>query len=102
MKPVVISMLGLISGVCLSMAGCHAEGKKVFQSNRCPECHTINGKGGSAAPNLSNVGSRRTPEFIRQQIRDSKINYPNTNMPSFKNLSDKDMNALVDYLSSLK
>ncbi len=97
-------VLAFLAGVFISLMGCemHAKGRKVFESNRCPECHTINGKGGSGGPNLTYVGNRRSREFILQQIKNPKKNNPNTNMPSFGSLQEQDIMALVDYLSSSK
>jgi cytochrome c553 len=91
-------------GSFLIITGCQANsrGAKVFATNRCPECHVIDGKGGSVGPNLTYVGSRRSRAFIIQQIKDSKVNNPNTNMPSFGNLPEQDINSLADYLSGLK
>jgi putative heme-binding domain-containing protein len=80
----------------------HTRGKQLFQQNRCIECHTINGVGGSSGPNLTYVGARRSREYIIQQIKDPKSHNVNTNMPSFKDLSDQDLKDLVDYLTSLK
>jgi mono/diheme cytochrome c family protein len=83
-------------------AGCemHTRGKQLFQQNRCIECHTINGVGGSSGPNLTYVGDRRSREYIIQQIKDPKSHNVNTNMPSFKDLSDQDLKDLADYLTS--
>lgn len=99
----VASSLFLISAALLP-AACemHMKGKKVYDSNRCKECHTIKGTGGSAGPNLTYVGRRRSREFILKQLKDPRKNNPNTNMPSFGNLAEEDINALIDYLASMK
>jgi mono/diheme cytochrome c family protein len=84
------------------LAACESQGAKLFWNNRCKECHTIDGKGGSSGPNLTNVGGKRTREYIVQQIKDPKSHNPNSDMPSFRNaLSEQDINALADYLSGL-
>jgi len=84
--------------------GCemNSRGAQLFQNGRCKECHTINGKGGSAGPNLSLVGSRRSREYIIEQIKNPKSHNPNTEMPSFSQMPEKDINDLADYLSHLK
>ncbi len=96
--------LFVLLGSFLAVSGCemYSKGAKVFASNRCPECHMIKGKGGSAGPNLTTVGNRRSREYIIQQIKNPKANNPNTNMPSFGNLPEQDINALADYLARLK
>ena len=84
------------------LAACESQGAKLFWSNRCKECHTINGKGGSSGPNLTYVGSKRSREYIVQQIKDPKSHKPNSDMPSFRNeLTEQEINALADYLSRL-
>jgi mono/diheme cytochrome c family protein len=92
----------LSSVAVVAIAACESRGAKVYASHRCHDCHTLKGKGGSAGPNLTNVGRRRSREFIAQQIRDPKVNNANTNMPSFKDMSDEDINILADYLASLR
>lgn len=88
----------------LLAAGCemNSRGEQIFRNSRCPECHTINGKGGSVGPNLTIVGSRRSRDYIIQQIKNPSSHNPDSNMPSFKNLPAQDVNDLADYLSNLK
>ncbi len=98
----VLLVVGFLSygiGACES----HSRGAKLFQENRCKECHTIDGKGGAVGPNLSFVGSRRSRDYIVQQIENPSSHNPNTAMPSFKKqLSKEDIDALADYLSNKK
>jgi len=91
-------------GIPLLITGCdtHAQGKKIFQREKCVDCHTINGKGGAVGPNLTNVGNRRSREYITEQLKDPKSHNPNTQMPSFKDLPEQDFKDLVAYLTSLK
>jgi mono/diheme cytochrome c family protein len=99
----VLSML-VIGFVVIAATGCemNSRGAQLFRNGRCKECHTINGKGGSAGPNLTAVGSRRTREYIVGQIKNPKSHNPDSNMPSFSDLPEKDINDIADYLSSLK
>jgi mono/diheme cytochrome c family protein len=63
----------------------------------------INGTGGTIGPNLSNPPRRaRSREWIAQQIRNPKSHNPNSIMPAFPTLADRQLNDLVDYLMSLK
>jgi cytochrome c oxidase subunit 2 len=81
----------------------HSRAKDLLQQERCLECHLLNGKGGAVGPNLTTVGNRRSRDFIVQQIRDPRSHNPNSAMPSYgSRLSEQDINALADYLSSLK
>ncbi len=79
-----------------------APGQAVFASQGCASCHRLNGAGGDIGPDLTHVGSRRTAEWIEQQLRDPKSHDPGSPMPSFAKLSPKDMTDLVDFLAGLK
>jgi cytochrome c oxidase subunit 2 len=87
-------------------------GQQIFFSSTCVMCHAINGTpaGSNIGPNLTHVGSRQmiaaatlvnTREHLAQWIKDSQTFKPGNRMPQ-NNLSDADLQALVDYLQSLK
>jgi mono/diheme cytochrome c family protein len=100
-----IASVLLIGAAAASLVACeeYSRGAKLFRHNECVMCHTINGKGGAVGPNLTYVGSRRSRDWIVQQIKKPSFHNPNTAMPSFAGrLSEKDINDLADYLSSLK
>ena len=94
----------IIGLLIIIITGCemNSRGAQLFQTGRCKECHTINGKGGSAGPNLSAVGGKRSREYIIEQIKNPKSHNPNSDMPSFSHMPEKDINDLADYLSHLK
>ncbi len=84
-----------------------AHGKKVWEENACIDCHTILGEGAYYAPELGNVWKRymdtndNDPKAARQGIIDWIKSMPSgtpgrRQMPHF-NLSDKDLNDLVDF-----
>ena len=89
-----------------------APGQQVFVANTCVSCHAIRGVStASVGPDLTHFGSRatlgagvsdNTPDTLRRWIRDPRTIKPGVLMPPFGNLSDQDLNALVDYLESLK
>ena len=98
---------GMIVAACflVMMTACdsHSRAKAVLQEEQCLECHTLKGTGGVVGPNLTTVGSRRSRDFIVQQIKDPKSHNTNSAMPSYgSRLSEQDINALADYLSGLK
>lgn len=104
MKVGALALGAFLSGILfIVLAGCESKGDRLFWNNRCKECHTISGKGGSSGPNLTYVGGKRSRDYIVQQIKDPKSHNPNTDMPSFRDkLTDKEINDLADYLSGLK
>jgi mono/diheme cytochrome c family protein len=92
-------------------------GPALFRYEGCFMCHTINGFGGGMmvmAPNLSHIGSVRSFSWIATQIADPSAHFKRNSivtlngvkyraiMPSFKNMSSKDIGILAKYLESLK
>jgi mono/diheme cytochrome c family protein len=77
-------------------------GKNLFASTGCVGCHTTDGKGGLAGPDLSNEpGKGRSREWLAGKIRDPKVDNPQTIMPTVPALLDEDIDDLVAYLLSL-
>ena len=87
-------------------------GQQVFLSSTCVMCHAINGTpaGSNIGPNLTHVGSRNTiaaatmsntREHLAQWFKDSQQVKPGNKMPQ-QNLSDADLQSVIDYLQSLK
>ena len=87
-------------------------GQQVFMSSTCVMCHAINGTtaASNVGPNLTHIGSRNTiaaatlsntREHLARWIVDSQQFKPGNKMPQ-NNLGQDDLNALVDYLQSLK
>jgi cytochrome c oxidase subunit II len=87
-------------------------GQQVFLTSTCVMCHSINGTpaGSNIGPNLTHVGSRNmiaaatlvnTRDHLAQWIKDSQQFKPGNKMPQ-NNLSDADLQSVVDYLQSLK
>jgi putative heme-binding domain-containing protein len=46
-----------------------ANGARIFQT-RCMGCHRVNGKGGALGPDLSRIGSLRSPSALARKVRD--------------------------------
>jgi cytochrome c oxidase subunit 2 len=89
-------------------------GQQVFLGNACIGCHAIEGSPaqGRTAPNLTHVGTRttiganrleNTPDNVAAWIHNPQAFKPGAKMPAWAGvLSDDDINAIVDYLESLK
>lgn len=98
-----ISFVVVAAVAVLAACSLNSKGAEVFQREKCRDCHTLNGKGGAVGPNLNMVGSRRSRDYIFQQIKDPKSHNPNTDMPSFgTRIPDQDINTLADYLAGMK
>ena len=93
----------LAAGYLTLLSGCDqsSPGARIMQREKCFECHTISGKGGAVGPNLTTVGSRRSRDYIVEQIKNPSAHRTDSAMPSFKHLPDQDIQAIADYLSRL-
>ena len=83
-----------------------AKGENVYADQKCSLCHSIGGKGNAKGP-LDAVGSKDSPDEIRQWIVDAKGMTAKTKAPrkpemKSYTLPKDDVDALVAYLSTLK
>ena len=84
-----------------------ARGEKVYAAQKCMMCHSIAGKGNQKGP-LDGVGSKYTPEELRQWVVDAPGMTTKTKatrkplMKSYPNLAKEDLDALVTYMATLK
>jgi len=47
-----------------------AHGAQLFRANGCLQCHLVRGEGGVRGPDLSLIGSQRSPAYLRESIVD--------------------------------
>jgi cytochrome c oxidase subunit II len=89
-----------------------AEGKAVFESLSCVNCHAVQGTTaiGKFGPDLTHLMSRReigsgvvenTHKNLRDWVNDPQAIKPGCLMPSFK-LTDRELDQVVAYLETLK
>ena len=87
-------------------------GREVFMKATCPQCHAIRGTlaGGAYGPDLTHVGSRtaigagilpNTEDNLKRWIRNPHQFKPGNKMPPH-DLTDGDLQAVAEYLRSLK
>jgi cytochrome c oxidase subunit 2 len=87
-------------------------GQEIFLTSVCTQCHTIQGTiaGGKVGPNLTHVTSRQyiaagslqnTREHLENWVTDPQKIKPGIRMP-MNNYSKEDLQALIEYLESLK
>ncbi len=72
----------------------------------CVNCHAVKNsegvsEGGANGPELTYVGRARAAAYIKNHIRDPKSDVKDTIMPSFRHLSDIEVDSLALYLQSL-
>ena len=83
-------------------------GRRIYDRQKCADCHQIAGRGNSRFP-LDGVGSRLSADDLRRwfthtvQMEAAKSRKPAIEMSSRKyNFRDADLNALIEYLRTLK
>ena len=75
------------------------KGGELFRRSRCVTCHSVNGRGGTLAPELTHVGSKVTRDWLYSWIRDPHRLQPKTLMPRFR-FADDEVRDLAAYLAS--
>ena len=58
------------------LPGNAARGAQVYEGAGCAACHTIRGRGGSSGPDLTDVGARSSPAYLRRSIVDPQADVP--------------------------
>jgi len=93
-KPILATAAG-VSGKPLTA------GQLVYQSQGCSNCHSIHGIGGTMAPDLTRVGSRRDHDWLFGHFKDPQKYVKNSAMPPIA-LSDEEIGQLTAYMMTLK
>jgi ubiquinol-cytochrome c reductase cytochrome b subunit len=69
----------------------------------CATCHTIDGEGGTAGPDLTHEGTKHDAKWLKDWISDPESVDPAANMPSFAGrLNDQQLQAIAAYLAARK
>ena len=87
-------------------------GRQIFEHTACINCHAVSGTpaNGRFGPDLTHLMSRttiaagaaeNTPESLRLWIQDPDAIKPGSLMPAMK-LSDADLDAVVNYMETLR
>ena len=45
-----------------------SEGRRIYEAKGCASCHIISGEGGSLGPELTTIGDRRGPRYLRESL----------------------------------
>jgi len=73
-------------------------GGELFRRSRCVTCHSLNGRGGTLAPELAHVGAKVTRDWLFAWIRDPHRLQPDTLMPRYR-FTDAEVRDLAAYIS---
>ncbi len=86
----------------VTVPGVELAGSRTYLAQGCNACHSIQGTGGTLAPDLTHVGNRRSQTWMLQELNNPSSHKADSIMPSFAQLSESDKQQLSDYLVSLK
>jgi len=75
-------------------------GKKTYDDMVCAGCHKIGGQGGAGGPALDDVGTRLSRAELMKRMMGRRAGTVMPPLPS--DMSDQKINALVDYMLTLK
>jgi mono/diheme cytochrome c family protein len=73
-------------------------GGEIFRASRCVTCHSVDGRGGTLAPELGHVGAKVTRDWLYSWIRDPHRLQPDTLMPRFR-FNDDEVRDLAAFIS---
>lgn len=73
-------------------------GKDLWESSNCMGCHTLLGEGAYYAPELTQVYTRRGPDFIRAMLRDPEAMYPGQRRMQNYHFNNEQIDDLVAFL----
>jgi mono/diheme cytochrome c family protein len=78
-----------------------AQGKQFFFDQGCYGCHMVGKTGTPIGPDLSQVGAKYPPSYLREWLRDPSAQQPKPHMPKI-DVSEDEVRALAAFLSSLR
>jgi len=96
-----ITVLASMSLLTVSAQAAGKGGDQLFKE-KCTMCHMVKGQGGKIGPELTKIAAKLKEKDLREKLENPKKANASSTMPSFKTLPKADMDALVDYLNTLK
>ncbi|HEX4264295.1 MAG TPA: c-type cytochrome [Verrucomicrobiae bacterium] len=77
-----VKSLSLRPHLHLAIPGDAVRGEQIYaKKGGCAQCHMLHGQGGFFGPDLSDVGSRRSPEYLRRSLVDPSADVPQSYTP---------------------
>lgn len=99
----VIAALGLSLAFFLNPAsGQESGGADLAGRLGCFACHSLNSAGGGHASPLDGLGARLSPGDLQKILTYPRRVHPGAKMPSYAYLPPAELQALLDFLGSLK
>lgn len=77
-------------------------GEKLFDQSECRNCHSLHHQGSEVGPDLTQVGLRRSHQWLQEFIFAPEEQFPDTKMPQFPWKSKQQVADVVAFLLSLQ
>jgi putative heme-binding domain-containing protein len=77
-RQLVAYIRGLGRSQAAQIRGDRANGERLFWSKACGQCHTVGPRGGRLGPDLTEIGTRRGAEHLRESLLDPEAEVPET------------------------
>lgn len=77
-------------------------GAKLFDRSDCRNCHSINHQGSEVGPDLTQVGIRRSRDWLVKFIYAPEEQFPDTKMPQFPWKEKQEVADVVEFLLTLQ
>jgi hypothetical protein len=102
-RPAWLAGLGLVLSFTLAAAsGQEVSAPALTQRLGCWACHSLKGPGGKEDAPLAGIGARLSPADLQVALTHPRSRNLKARMPSYVYLRPGEMQALIDYLASLK
>jgi cytochrome c2 len=101
---IVAGALWLMAGAGIVNAAGAEDGKKIFDTRKCINCHSLADQKGPMAKTggpLDGVGGKRDAAWLKSYLTDPKSKVPDAKMPKLK-YTDQELDAIIQYMLSLK
>lgn len=84
-KPDAVNLPGTVPG-----------GPRAWRAAGCHYCHSLYGLGGHTGPDLTNIVSRTSPDYVHIVVRSGL-----RGMPAYRSFEPSELDAIVGYLSEV-
>ena len=102
-KGLIIAFIAFAVITSTANASSIERGVELYEELNCAACHELDGEGTAKGPHLTNIGERLNPPLLKAVLLNPENYYPELSiMPSYKQLSEDDLDSLIEYLSSIK
>jgi mono/diheme cytochrome c family protein len=102
MHRIILTILVFMFGLTVSPANSEEQNdgpaRKLINSQGCKACHTLEGDGGTVAGSFEDMREKLTRSEVLSQLVNPEQKHGNSTIPDFSHLSDKEIDALVDFI----